>query len=78
MKKVKCLLEYSNEQQSMHINCWNNRDSKWDNVPETNGYETICETDYDTVKKFLETNMHSHSMNANVLRIAWLAFNTKI
>ncbi len=78
MKKDRCLLEYSDEQESIHINCWSNRDGKWDKEPETNGYTTICESDYQTIYKFLGIQLHSHPYNSAVLKIAWAAFNSKL
>jgi hypothetical protein len=71
---MKSLLEYSDEQGAIHINNWNNREGKWDSIPESNGYVTICESDYGTIRMFLATQIHTHNLNSSVLRIAWLAY----
>lgn len=68
---MKCLLEYSDEQGAIHINNWNDRDGKWDSVPESNGYVTICESNYETIYEFLGTQIHCHNLNSAVLKIAW-------
>ena len=76
---MRVLLEYYPADGSWHFNCWTG--TNWQNEPNTHGYHTVADTDWDTANRFCDMVdiLIGDKVIPNIARvkIAWNLFINK-